>query len=313
MPRGRRIRDARGWPDAAAAFCRKALPRPASATECRLPATARRFRNAIPPFSNGENETARTLPKLKRTPKCMGRSNCFACPQRQSMICSDVALESLLAHPTPIDNLVFEAGAALYTMAEPAKALHCIRHGAIKLVRFDAGGAQRIVRILKQNDIAGLESVFAPVHRHTAVAISEVHSCRISLTHLHQLIARHPGLARRLLEKSHEALQEADIWLSDLVSNAIPARVRLARLLLRLRDGERIHRLSLVDTGAILGLTPETVSRLLKELLGGGVLAKVGKGMASRYYQGDLAALALVAQGNRLRNEELASCLQNSG
>lgn len=238
------------------------------------------------------------MSKVNGTHKCMGRSNCFACPLRSTMVCSDVSLEELQGFHTPIDDLVFEPGAIIYNLGAPAAAVHCVRFGAIKLVRFDAAGGQRIVRILKKNDVAGLESVFAEHYGHTAIAITEVHTCRIPMGHFHQFIEEHPPLQRRLLEKSQEALREADAWLADLVSNAIPARVRLARLLLRLRvgDSDRVHRLSLADMGSILGLTPETISRILGELMREEVLLKVGKGMASRHYRGDVAALTLIAE-----------------
>ena len=238
------------------------------------------------------------MPGNLKTHKRMGRSDCFACPLRNTMVCAGIRLEDLISFHVPIDDMVFAPGATLYQMGETAQGVHCVRHGAIKLVRLDVSGAQRIVRILKKNDVAGLESVLTGTHRHAAIALTEVHTCRIPMPHFHQFIAEHPGLQLRLLEKSQEALHEADSWLSDLVSNTIPARTRLARLLLRLRigDGSRIHRLSLADTGAILGLTPETLSRLLNELIDQGLLEKIGKGMANRHYLGDMAALALISQ-----------------
>lgn len=229
---------------------------------------------------------------------CKGRSNCFACDLRHTMVCSDVSLEDLVAFHIPIDDLVYPVGSVLYQAGEAASAVHCVRLGAIKLVKTDASGDQRIVRILKKNDVAGMESLFSGVNQHTAIALTEVHTCRIPMTHFHQFIAEHPALQMRLLEKSQETLREVDGWLSDLVSNTIPARVRTARLLLRLRvgDTDRIHRLPLADLAAILGLTQETVSRTLSDLIREEVLVRVGKGMASRHLRGDIAALTAIAQ-----------------
>lgn len=225
------------------------------------------------------------------------------------MICAEVSMEDLLAFHTPIDDLIFEAGATLYNMTDRATSIYCIRHGAIKLLRYDVSGNQRIVRILKKNDIVALESVFLDDQQHTAIAVTEAHICRIPVSHFRQFIEKYPALQRRLLEKSHEALREADNWLSELVSNTVPAKVRLARLLLQLRigDSDRIHRLKLADFGGILGITPETVSRLLRELMESEVLAKTGRGPSGRNYRGDIAALTFISQeGVRARNANRA-------
>lgn len=229
---------------------------------------------------------------------CKGRSNCFACDLRHTMVCADVSLEDLVAFHTPIDDLVYPAGSVLFRAGGAATAVHCVRLGAIKLVKPDASGDQRIVRILKKNDVAGMESLFSGINQHTAVALTEVHSCRIPMNHFHNFIAQHPALQMRLLERSQETLREVDSWLSDLVSNIVPARVRTARLLLRLRvgDSDRIHRLPLADLADILGLTQETVSRTISDMIREGVLVRVGKGMASRHLRGDIAGLTAIAQ-----------------
>ncbi len=214
------------------------------------------------------------------------------------MICSDVSLTDLVSFHIPIDDFVFKPGAVLYHITEPAQAVHCVRHGVVKLIRFDRSGHQRIVRVLKQNDVAGLEAILNGKHRHTAIALTEVRTCRVPMGYFQQFIARHPHLQMRLLERSQEALLEMDQWVSELVNTAISARIRVARLLLRLRIGETdcIHRLSLADSGAILGLAPETLCRLLKELIDEKILSKVGKGRAGRHYLGNIPALLAISQ-----------------
>lgn len=232
-----------------------------------------------------------------RTHSHHGRSDCGRCPVRGRMLCAAVALDDLLAPQAAVADLAFEAGAPLYHAGDAGQAVHLVRQGAIKLLRIDAAGNQRIVRVLRSGDIAGLEGLHGGACRHTAVAMTRAEICRLPIGQLHRFILRHPGLPMRLLEQAQGALEEADAWLADLVSGMVPGRVRLARLLLRLRmdTGDRIHRLSLVDFGAILGLTPETVSRVLAEFMDEGVLVKVGKGMASRHFCGDIAALGRVA------------------
>ena len=99
-------------------------------------------------------------------------------------------------------------------------------------------------------------------------------------------------------------MREADNWLSELVSNTVPAKVRLARLLLQLRNGDsdRVHRLKITDFGSIIGITPETISRLLNELMAEGILMKAGRAPNSRNFRADIPALMLISQdGSRVR------------
>lgn len=237
------------------------------------------------------------MTKNNQTHTCTGRSNCFTCSLRSTMVCADVSLEDLLAFHIPIDDLIFEAGATIYNMADKPGAVYCVRQGVIKLVRYDVSGNQRIIRFLKKGDVVALESVFADQQQHTAIALTETSLCRIPMTHFKEFIANHPALQLRLLEKSQEALRVTDNWLSELVSNTVPAKIRLTRLLLLLRvgDTDRIHRLSLADFGGILGITPETVSRLLNELIGNEILFKTGQGTQGRNFRGDIPALTLIS------------------
>jgi CRP-like cAMP-binding protein len=214
------------------------------------------------------------------------------------MVCADVSLEDLAAFHIPIAEMVFSPGTALFNMSFPVDGVHCVRHGAIKLVKLDAAGNQRIVRVLKKGDVAGLESAFAAEFQHSAVAVGEVQTCKIPIGHFRDFVAQHSGLQMRLLEMSQQALREVDGWLSELVGAITPARVRMARLMLRLRvnDSDRIHRFSIEDMGTIVGISPETVSRIVSEFQREGILIRAGQGLRSRHYRGDIAALTKVAE-----------------
>lgn len=237
------------------------------------------------------------MANINRTHTCSGRSNCFTCSLRSTMVCADVSLEDLLAFHVPIDEMAFEAGATIYNMADRASAVYCVRQGVIKLLRYDVSGNQRIVRFLKKGDVLGLDSVFADEQQHTAIALTATQLCRIPMSHFKDFINKHPALQLRLLEKTQEALRETDSWLSELVSNTVPAKIRLSRLLLQLRigDSDRVHRLSLADFGGILGITPETVSRLLTELGDAEILVKAGSGPNGRNYRADIPALTAIS------------------
>lgn len=214
------------------------------------------------------------------------------------MVCSDVTLDDLVDFHAGIDDFDYGHGATIFHMGAPTEAVYCIRAGAVKMVRYDPAGNEHIVRVLKVGDVAGFESAFADRYEHAAIAVGEVRACRIPITYFRRFVSQHSALQTRLLQKSQEALREAEAWLSELVGGTTPARTRMARLLLRLRvgSGDRIHRFSVDDMAAIIGSTPETVSRVVSEFVRAGFLVKGGSGAASRHFRGDIAALEKISQ-----------------
>lgn len=226
-----------------------------------------------------------------------GRSDCQSCDLRGVMVCSDVTVDQLADFHTWIDDFVVPPGAALFQAGAPADGIYCIRSGTVKLVKFSSTGNPRIVRIVKRWDVVGMESVFSQVFENTAVAVGEVTVCRIPVENFRRMVEQNPSLQRRLLAMSQQALREAETWLSELAGGSAAAKERMARLLLQLRDGntDRIHRFSLEDIGAMLGISIETASRILAELTRQGVLTKRAGGPAPRYYQADIPALERIA------------------
>lgn len=228
--------------------------------------------------------------------RCQGRSNCNSCALRRDMVCSDVSLESLVDFHAGIDDFDFEPGATIFTLGTEADAVYCIRGGAVKMVHLEPSGTVRIVRVLKVGDVAGLESTFRRHYDYSALAIDRVRACRIPMPYFHKFIGSHPELQMRLMERSQAALSEAENWLAQMVGGSIPARVRVARLLLKLwtGNGDRILRFTGEDMASILGITFETVSRITSEFARMGILHKV-PGKEKRYFRGDIAALEKIA------------------
>ncbi len=179
---------------------------------------------------------------------------------------------------TPIDDLVFQAQAVLYTEGEQALGVFTLRQGMVKLVRSTADGRERIVRVLRPGDVIGLEALATAHYDSEAVAMSEASVCRIPLSVLHHLSAHSPRLHMRLMQKWQQALRDADDWLAEL--NFGTARQRVAGLALKMRDHEQPRLTSLFardDMGAMLDLKLETVSREISALVRDGLIRPVDK------------------------------------
>lgn len=194
------------------------------------------------------------------------------------------------------DDLKFGSKQVLYHQGARSEALYTVREGAVKLVRHGADGSARIVRIVKPGDLAGLEVLSGREYDASAIAVGPVRICRLPLASVEKLKSLDTGVGERMLEKASDALSEAQAWLAELTAGSAPARVRVARLLLRLRThegGSRIIRLASADIAAILGITVETASRVMAAFKREGILTPPESGSA--VMGADVAALEIEA------------------
>ena len=213
-----------------------------------------------------------------------GTSDCRDCGIRDMVLFADLNEEDFGLIHAPIDDLLYASGALMYSEGDKALGVMTVRSGMVKLVRNTSDGRQRIVRVLRPGDVAGLEALATAHYDCDALALSEVSVCRIPLNVMHTLSANSPRLHLRLMQKWQHALKSADDWLADL--NFGTARQRVGRFILKMRnsqDPQRVTLFSRDDMGAMLDLKLETVSREVSAFVREGVLSPMDK--QGRRYQ----------------------------
>ena len=197
---------------------------------------------------------------------------------REIALFSDLNAQDFSLIHAPIDDMAYQAGQVLYQESDPAMGVFTLRRGMIKLTRVTADGRQRILRILRAGDVAGLEALATNRYDSEAVALSEVEVCRIPTDVIHRLSQQSPRMHWRLLQKWQEALREADDWLASI--NFGTARQRVASLILKMRHPNNPEFTSLFsreDMGAMMDLKLETVSREISALVRGRAIEPVDK------------------------------------
>jgi CRP-like cAMP-binding protein len=228
-----------------------------------------------------------------------GDRKCLACDGKENAFFAGLAHRDVAALHVEIDNVSYAHGETIYPLDAPAETLLVIRTGAVKLVRYPGSGTmQKIVRVLKPGDVVGVDAMLAGTTQHHAVAAGEVRGCRIPLPAVAQLCMERPNFQWNMMRQLQSSLKETEQWLVDLSCGSVPARERMARLLLRLRDGDsdRIYHFSLKDLRAMLCITIETASRVITEFSSLGLLVRTGK-HSEQFYTGNIAALERVAAG----------------
>jgi len=207
-----------------------------------------------------------------------GTSDCRNCGIRDMVLFADLNEQDFGLIHAPIDDLELRAGSALFTEASPTLGVFTLRTGLIKLVRVTPDGRQRIVRVLRPGDVAGLEALATAHYDSDAVALTDISVCRIPLAVIQTLAAQSPRLHKRLMEKWHRALKEADDWLADL--NFGTARQRVSHFVLKMRspaDAGIATLFAREDMGAMLDLKLETVSREVSALVREGLIEPLDK------------------------------------
>ena len=195
-----------------------------------------------------------------------GLADCRSCEVRDRVLFCDLLEPDLDLLHQPIVEILFDAGSLLYGEGDTGHWVFSVRSGLIKLVQALPEGSQRIVRLLRPGAADGLEATLGRLYEHSAIALNATLVCRIPVNTIRDLNSETPRLHRQLMARWHQSVHDADAWLTRLSTGS--ARTRLARLLLSLPTGPRgeCEFFGIDDLGAMLGITPETASRVMADL-----------------------------------------------
>lgn len=226
----------------------------------------------------------------------VGLADCRACSLRQSVLFAGLTEREFETLHTPVLQRTLAPGDALFHAGDPASEMYTLRTGLVKLVRVAADGAQRIVRLLRPTDVAGLEGLTRKTHRHDAIALRPTEVCRFPVALVQDIAKTNAALFADLMARWQRAVDEAEIGVAEFSTGS--ARQRVARLALRLvdeaADAPVCELFSREDMGAVLGVTTETASRAVAELKRDGLLVE----RRANSYVCDVARLNAIADAS---------------
>ena len=205
-----------------------------------------------------------------------GKADCKSCTLRESVLFAGLRESDFEQIHEPIDQYTLPIGSVLYRAGDPGERMFTIRSGLLKLVQYLPDGGQRIVRLVRDTDVTGLECLLGDPYQHDAVVLEETEVCSLPIKTVQRLSDENPKLHRELLNRWQRALKEADAWLTELSTGS--AKQRVARLLLRLvhdTQTSECHLFAREDMGAMLGITTETASRTIAEFKRNSLLMEI--------------------------------------
>jgi CRP/FNR family transcriptional regulator len=159
---------------------------------------------------------------------------------------------------------------SLYRRDDPFKNLYAIRLGHFKTFQINPSGDQQITGFQMAGELLGMDAISADRHHCDAVALEDSDVCEIPFVRLEELFSHIPALLHHFHRiMSQEITREQNVML--LLGN-MRAEQRFAVFLVNLssRYAARGYsstsfqlRMSREDIGNYLGLTIESISRLL--------------------------------------------------
>lgn len=212
-----------------------------------------------------------------------GEKNCHTNPGiscgdcRLGELCLPIALDA--AEISRLDEIVkrgrpLKRGDYLYRQGDTFKSIYAIRAGSFKCFKTAwEDGAEQITGLYLPGEIVGMDGISSNQHDSSAIALETASVCEIPFSQLEALSSKIPSLQGRFFRLMSQEIAKDQQMLTLLSSNS--AEERLAALLLSISSRNARRNLSATqlrlpvtraEIGSYLGLTLETVSRILSRL-----------------------------------------------
>lgn len=206
------------------------------------------------------------------------RSNaCAGCGARPFSVCGNIDDADLGRLDALAEHLVLQPGEALIREGDPARHVFNVTSGSVRVYKLLSDGRRQITGFLFAGDFLGLAT--GETYVFSAEAIEPATACRFRKSDYRTLIRETPALETALLDRANHELAAAQNQMMLLGRKTSLERV--ATFLLDLPDHDPVRatvaghvhlpmtRLEIAD---YLGLTIETVSRVLTRLKTSGVI-----------------------------------------
>lgn len=195
-------------------------------------------------------------------------------------------LEEIVTRGRPLQK-----AATLYEQGSEFKSIFAVRSGAIKTYRVTASGEEHVLGFYLPGEIVGIDGLSSHRYASYAVALDTSAICEIPFEKLESLSLKLPSLQRYFFQMMSREITDDQKLLSVVGKNTADQRV--ASLLLSISARHRRRQLSpeefvlpmsRQDIANFLGLTIETVSRVLRRLKDNQIVSVEGKAVVIMDY-----------------------------
>jgi PAS domain S-box-containing protein len=209
------------------------------------------------------------------------KADCDHCDIKQTVLCGNLIDETQATAPQTITEHVFSRSEIIFHQGKSDKFIYAIRSGLVKLEIMIPGVGQKIVGLPSRADIIGLETLLSLPYRHTAVAMNDCEVCKIPTAMVDDLRTHSLAFNHELMINWDRANHHAYEWLAKLHTGTSRHRInQLMQFLVNISEiAPEFVMPSRDDIASILGLSRETVSRVIADLRREEILTFYGNGI----------------------------------
>ncbi|MFT4823842.1 MAG: CRP/FNR family transcriptional regulator [Halioglobus sp.] len=199
------------------------------------------------------------------------KMSCGNC--RLNAICLPLALEN--EDIQQLDDIIqrskpIQKNKHLYREGDGFQSVYAVRSGALKAYKTTEDGREQVTGFYFPGEILGMDGISNNTHASSARALETSSVCEIPFASLEQLSTQIPTLQRHFFQLMSREITEDQQLITLLSKNSAEERVAALLLSISTRNARRklsaTHfrlPMSRVDIGNYLGLTVETISRVL--------------------------------------------------
>ncbi|CAG9206771.1 Transcriptional regulatory protein btr [Paraburkholderia tropica] len=227
----------------------------------------------------------RRIGRTPTAPAVSASARCSGCAMRHLCVPQGVASDDL----PKLEALICSArrvrrGEALYRSGERFDSLYAVRSGSLKTTIVHRDGREQITGLRLAGEALGLDGIASDVHAFSAVALEDSSICIIPYDALKTLCREIGAMQDRMNRLMGDQFNREASQM--MVLGSLSAEERVAAFLLDVSDrnaqrgyshAEFHLRMSREDMGSYLGITLETVSRILSRFQKRGLIETQGK------------------------------------
>lgn len=168
----------------------------------------------------------------------------------------------------------------LYYAGDAFKSVYAVRSGSFKTVSVTSEGEEQVTGFYLPGEIIGMDGIATNSHTNTAIALETSSACEIPFQQFEELSAKMPSLQRRFFQIMGKEIASDQELISLLSKKSADEKIAFLLLSISQRNSQRglsatefYLPMARSDIGNYLGLTIETVSRVLGKFHKAGLIA----------------------------------------